>query len=540
MLSLFETILNLSLTGSIVILLIILVRRLLRRIPTKYIYGLWALAAFRLLCPKSPSSVLSLFNYLPKKKISVVSSQGMIEQTSNAAASSAKALEHATSQVTPTVSSPIGSSTKAAGSSLPDLWQILMIVWIIGMGVLAIAILYKSITMYRSLRDTRRIEDNVYSGPSVASPFVLGLLKPRIYMPQGLSDKEYAYLLKHERTHLRRKDIIFKSFFLVSLIVHWFNPLVWIAYWFFESDMEMSCDEEVIKNIGSDLRADYCMSLVSYARKSYAPKYLVTLLGFGKENVKARIKNVMNYKKLSQWLSIICVVVVASIFICGSFSPVKKKDLLAENASESESTKQEETVVTGSETTVAEETTATEEFEFVQVPLDYCDLDEAAESIVEQYSDEPLWGSDEWIELHSNQTIIEYPDVSLPDGALFELDLPRPDSNILFDCEVSKGTIFYSDTLGEFTTTYTVVGETNPSDLVFIVSEELSETELNNYIESLHDFGFTDLTRESYLYIANTPDGCYVIIELYGDTEKYTTIRYCASYTTEDDTMGVG
>lgn len=559
MLGLFETVLNLSMMGSIMILLIMLVRRLLRRIPTKYIYGLWALAVYRLLCPKSPASILSLFNFLPKKKISFVSSSGAIGQTTATASSNVKALEHSIRQVTPQATSAVSSSAKASGGTLPDIWQVLMVLWILGMAVFAIAILIKTITMYRSLRDTRKIEGNVYSSPSVLSPFVIGIIKPRIFMPQGLSEKEYSYLLHHEQTHIRRHDMVFKSIWIATLLVHWFNPIVWIAFRMFESDMEMSCDEEVIKNISSELRADYCMSLVSYARKSSAPKYLVSSLGFGKENVKARIKNIMNYKKLSLWLSIVSVLAVAAIFTCGFLNPVEKKIVAQEESSVTEVSAQvaakQSPVKETSGSTEATETVATETVETESetnetlqadptstIPSSeaFSEDEEDYESFSKRMENEPLWGTPEWIEKHQNKTISEIPDVSMSDGELFDLSLPKPEKEILFCCNLEKGATFAPDSLGDFTQVYAVVGETNPSDLIFIATEELSGAELESYVQALHEIGFIDAVSGEHTYIGYTEEGCQVIVESCGDIEKYTTIRFSPSTSADNDTMGVG
>ena len=536
MLGLFETVLNLSMMGSVMILLIMIVRRLLRRIPTKYIYGLWALAVYRLLCPKSPASILSLFNFLPKKKISFVSSSGAIGQTTAATSSNVEALERSIRQVTPQATSAVSSSAKASGGTLPDIWQVLMVLWILGMVVFAIAILIKSITMYRSLRDTRKIEGNVYSGPSISSPFVIGILKPRIFMPQGLSEKEYSYLLHHEQTHLRRHDMVFKTIWIAALLAHWFNPLVWIAFRLFESDMEMSCDEEVIKNISSDLRADYCMSLVSYARKSNSPKYLVSPLGFGKENVKARIKNVMNYKKLSLWVSIVCAVTVGAIFTCGFLNPVDNKIIAQEESSVTEMSDQ----VDAKQSPVKETSESTEATESEAIETVQADSTTTLPSSDASSEDEPLWGTPEWIEKHQNKTILEIPDVSMSDGELFALSLPKPEKEILFCCNLEKGATFAPDSLGDFTQVYAVVGETNPSDLIFIATEELSGVELESYVQALHEIGFIDAVSGEHTYIGYTEDGCYVIIESCGDIEKYTTIRFSSSTSTDNDSMGVG
>ena len=540
MLGFFETILNLSLIGSIVILVIMVVRRLLRRIPTKYIYYLWGLAAFRLLCPKSPSSVLSLFNFLPTKKISVVSSSGMIGKTSAAVTSIPETLGRNIQQVTTMVSSKSTPTVKAAGSTMSNFWHILMLLWLLGMAVLAIAILYKTFTMYRSLRHARKISDNVYSDASIPAPFILGFLKPRIFMPQGLSEKEFNYLLNHEKTHLRRKDMVFKSVWIVALIVHWFNPLVWIAYRLFESDMEMSCDEEVIKNMGNDLRADYCMSLVSYAKKSNTPKYPVSLLDFGKKNVKARIRNVMKFKKLSQWLSVISALAVAAIFACGFFSPIdrnttaKEKEPVSETSlsepakGTSETTEQKENEAIG-----ATSTDATDAMDATD-PTSTTPSIEAAPT-----TDEPLWGTPEWIEQRSHKTLPEIPEVSLPDGKLFEMDLPIP-ANTIYERSLKKGDTLSSDSLGDFTRAYATEGSILSADFMFIATEAMSESELDSYIQTLHEYGFIEVKNGANTYIGYTQDGCYVIINKVDDTAQYTTFRFSSSTLSDNEIMGIG
>lgn len=154
--------------------------------------------------------------------------------------------------------------------------------------------------------------------------------------------------------------------------------------------------------------------------------------------------------------------------------------------------------------------------------------------------DEPLWGTPEWIEQHQYNTIPETPDVSMPDGELFELALPQPDKEILFRCNLEKGATFAPDSLGDFTRSYAVVGETNPSDLIFIATEELSGAELESYVQALHEIGFIDAVSGEHTYIGYTEEGCYVIIESCGDIEKYTTIRFSSSTSTDNDSMGVG
>ncbi len=582
MLGLFESILNLSLIGSVVIVLIVIVRRLLRRLPTKYIYGLWALVAIKLLCPKSPSSVLSVFNYLPKKKISVSSTvrSAFNSVSSTGAVSSSESSSAVGALRTVVRTSPASSAAETSGS-FPDIWQILMLLWIIGMVVLLCAVCYKTWITYRSLRNTSRIEENVYSGPSVRTPFVFGLFRPRIYMPQGLSGNEYRYLLHHEKTHIKRKDMLFQVIGITTLILHWFNPLVWLAFRLFENDMEMSCDEEVIKNIGTDLRADYCISLVTYARKSSIPEYLVSTISFGKKDVKERIKNIMKYRKISTVLSVLCVVAVSTVFVCGFLSPVENK-ISASKSDDTVSTETEKettaetSVIAPSETADAAEATetsvtepsetvsASEAMESSVIASETADAAEATETSVTAPDDsdetavlesisfetvivgseveivinesEPLWGTPEWIESHQYKTIAEIPENSLSDGVFFTLDLPKPSCSILKETRLEKGAALPSDTLFVSFSG----ASTSPADMIIYETEALSEAEFTSFVQSLKDFGFKDALYQGHTYIGYTDDGLYATIESVGDDRAHDVICISSSSRAEDDLIGLG
>jgi hypothetical protein len=136
-------------------------------------------------------------------------------------------------------------------------------------------------------------------------PFVIGILRPRIYLPSTQREEEQSYVILHEQTHIRRLDHLVKMFAFLALAVHWFNPLVWVAFVYAVKDMEMSCDECVIKLMGSDIRGEYSTSLLSLA----AEKRLIngSPLAFGEENIKGRISNVMNFKKPAAWVAAISV-----------------------------------------------------------------------------------------------------------------------------------------------------------------------------------------------------------------------------------------
>ena len=517
MIEIFESVLNLTLTGSVVILLIIATRFLLRKIPTKYIYGLWAVAAFKLLCPKSPSSVMSVFNYLPRKKITVAPTA--VTKISVPA----QAVRRTVGSVARPAVTSAASSPRAATESSVGIWHVLMIVWIAGMLLLTIGVIYKTVKIYMSLRNTKRIQGNVYTGPSVSSPFVFGILSPRIYMPEGLSDKEFQYLLCHEKTHIRRKDMIFKAIGISTLIVHWFNPLVWIAFRLFERDMEMSCDEEVIKNIDNSLRADYCMSLVTYARKSTVPKYLVVPISFGKKDVKVRINNIMKYRKMTKLLSAASLALVAVIATGCFFSANDKKvEIAKEDKVQSAELKNLSYTPDESEEDVVDETES-----------------EETEAFTEE-DDYYVYGDDEWT---PPEIYYENPEAlpinSLPDGALFDLDIPLPDgATILIDKEIANGTEITESIMDEAGCTeyywFANEGETAVADFEIIITDPLSDEQFTDYVDALRDFGIKDDWYSSAFYFGYTEDGLYIIIDL---APEFTVIRVAGSTDIESNTF---
>ena len=399
---LFDIVLDLTLSGSIVIAIVLLARRIMSRFPKKYSYILWLVAAFKLLCPWSPSAKFSFFNLIPLDKAGIARTTAAAHNatsatgnvTSNAvrqtaemagrqmmadsaeraarAASAARTINEAGAAARP--ASAISPVSSTAASSQIDVTTILMLIWIAGILILTSLVIFKTIMVCRKLRDSKNISENIYSSSVIVSPFVFGVLRPRIYMPQGLTDDEYEYLLLHEKTHIKRKDMLFKALGIAILIIHWFNPLVWLAYRLFEMDMEMSCDEAVIRNIDKKIRADYCMSLVTYAKKSTVPKYLVVPISFGRKDVKARIEHIMKYKKVTKTATAASLLTVALIATGCFFGPSENKPVTTENKGKTQNSqdldmdnlaykmeitdkdKTDETVVEPSETDKADET----------------------------------------------------------------------------------------------------------------------------------------------------------------------------------------
>lgn len=293
MTALFRTVLNMSITGSWVILAVLLARLLLKRAPKSISYALWAVAGFRLCCPISFEAVFSLFR-IPHV------------QTGSAVTHSPAPVVQTTAPAAPSVMQPTVTPAAPAFS-----WMgLFAILWAVGLAALLAYTLLRDLHLRRKLRTAIREQDNIWRSESVISPFIFGILRPRIYLPYGLTAEQEAYVLRHERCHLKRMDHIIKLVGFLILAVHWFNPLCHVAFHFFCRDMEMSCDEQVL---GEDTdRKEYSTTLVSIAAGSGLP--LPTPLSFGETAVKARVKNILRWKK-GRWYTVLpaillCVVVI--------------------------------------------------------------------------------------------------------------------------------------------------------------------------------------------------------------------------------------
>ena len=316
-----------SLTGSIVILVVIIARAMMKKVPKKYVYFLWAIAGFRLLCPVSFESKLSIFNIRPlRQSVETVKDLPLITYGSGHGAGAANAA-NAAGNVADSVSA--GTGALQSGTNLIPV--ILTIVWaVIAVGIICYVI-RQYFVMRRELRDVNEVSSGIYAGHQIDSPFVMGVVNPKIYLPKGLTDKELSYMIIHERTHIRRGDVFFKIIGIMILALHWFNPLVWIAYALFVQDMEMSCDEAVIAKLGESIKADYSMSLVSLATRSNAPKYIVVPVAFskalfGRKEVKMRIKNVLGYNGTTKLISTLSLVLVAAVGLVCLFNATSFAD----------------------------------------------------------------------------------------------------------------------------------------------------------------------------------------------------------------------
>ena len=307
---LFLKIINMSISASWLVLAVLILRFVLKKAPKWINVLLWGIVAIRLICPFSFESPLSLIPSAETIPLNI----GM--DSTPTINSGISAINNA---VNPIISQ---SNTPMAGASINPLQITIGIyeyIWIFGMIALA---LYTAISYWRLHRkvDTAvRYKDNIFQSENVSSPFVFGIIKPRIYLPFKMNGQDLEHVVAHEHAHIRRKDHWWKPFGFLLLTIHWFNPLMWMAYVLLCRDIELACDEKVIKELGNEQRGDYTQALVacSINRRMIA----ACPLAFGEVSVKERVKSVMNYKKPAFWVIIISVIVCVGVAVCFLTNP---------------------------------------------------------------------------------------------------------------------------------------------------------------------------------------------------------------------------
>ncbi|QHA01445.1 DUF5301 domain-containing protein [Dehalobacter restrictus] len=327
--TLLPKILNMSLTASIVIVIVLLARLLLRKPPKVFSYALWAVVLFRLLCPVSFSSEFSLLG-LFNTPASTVSDSGAYSS-----------MTYIPSDIVhteyPRVDLPLPGVGKVINETMPQGEEQLVadpiefpmsaatMLWLLGIMALLIYSGVSLMQLRRKLVGAVRLRDNIYLADHIATPFVIGLFRPKIYLPSTISSGEQDYIILHEQTHIKRLDHIAKMIAFLTLAIHWFNPLVWVAFVCAVKDMEMSCDERVLKQMGGEIKTAYSTSLLSLA----TGRKLIngSPLAFGEGDIKGRIKNIMSFKKPAVWIVITAVIACIAVMLLLLANPAKSLEL---------------------------------------------------------------------------------------------------------------------------------------------------------------------------------------------------------------------
>lgn len=299
----FVSLLNCSIAGSVLILAVMAARLVLRNTPKRFICILWALAALRLLCPVTVSSPVSAYSYLPaaeSTQMEYFHYNGKPEKP----------------QVEVTVTGTIAARTEKAPAVYADS---IITLWAAGAAAMVLLAAVSCFRLSRRVRESVRLEGNLFLCDRIPTPFIFGLLRPKIYLPSSLEPEKLPYVIAHERTHLHRGDHWWKAIGYTVLCLHWFNPLVWCAYALLSRDIEMACDEAVIRSMDDQHRQSYSMALLSCS----VPKSqrIDFALAFGEVSVKERIIGIMKYKKPKLLAVVTAAVLCAVMAVCFLTNP---------------------------------------------------------------------------------------------------------------------------------------------------------------------------------------------------------------------------
>ncbi|WFR58497.1 M56 family metallopeptidase [Anaerocolumna sp. AGMB13025] len=310
--TIFLKILNMSITASYVIGIISILRLFLKRVPKLYSYLLWGIVLYRLVCPVSFVSKISLlpssntirpdiiYNKIPEIDSGITTLNRIVNPV----------LARNLSATPFTVTNPI-QSLAFTGS----------VIWIFGIILLLLYSIINYYNIHRQVKASIPLRDNIYQCDKISSPFVFGLINPRIYIPFHLKEQELSHVLAHEAMHIRHYDQVMKLLFFLAAVLHWFNPFVWLSYYLMSKDMEMVCDEAVMKHMGTEFKKEYSRSLLLLA--SNKPLRPNSPLAFGVNNTRERVKNILHYKKPVVWVLVIVILVCSAIGIMCLANPGK-------------------------------------------------------------------------------------------------------------------------------------------------------------------------------------------------------------------------
>lgn len=306
---LFLSIINMSISASWIVLTVLLLRILLKKAPKWIMVLLWGIVAIRLICPFSIESAISL-----------IPSAETITKAPNAPRPH---FESGVTIIDNQVNDYLGGNyfegvTRPTGYFV-DITTILAIVWLVGILVLLLYTIISYFRLKNKISTAIILRDNIFQSENVVSPFVLGIIKPKIYLPFNMDDQDMEHVIAHEQAHIHRKDHLWKPFGFLVLTLHWFNPLMWLGYVLLCRDIELACDEKVVKEFNNEQKADYSQALLTCSVKrrviSACP------LAFGEVGVKNRVKSVLSYKKPSFWIIVVAVIASIVVAVCFLTSP---------------------------------------------------------------------------------------------------------------------------------------------------------------------------------------------------------------------------
>ncbi len=306
----FIKILNMSITASYFVIALVIIRAVFRKIPKWLSCVMWGLVGLRLILPFSFESILSL---IP----SAETIPSDIALSKNPQISSGVPVLN--NIVNPVISESFTPDPSYSVNPLQVVIFVLSVLWLTGIAVMLVYTLVSYGILRRKTRESIRTADGTYICDVIEAPFILGIIKPKIYIPSSVTEADRIHIIAHENAHIKRFDHLWKPLGFLLLSVYWFNPLMWTAYIFLSRDIEAACDERVLKNGGAQIKKSYSEALINCS----VPKHLVTAcpLAFGETGVKSRIKNVLSYKKPTLWIIIFAIVLSIILSVCFMTNP---------------------------------------------------------------------------------------------------------------------------------------------------------------------------------------------------------------------------
>ena len=309
----FLEVLNTALISGILIVVVCLARLLIKRAPKWFSCVLWAFVAIRLVLPISLTSVFSL---MPKER---PISGNMVD--SSISQMSAERLD--VNKELLSLVGGVASTPGDAGNSWMAFVSVASTLWLAGVAILVLYAIFSSLMLKRQVRAARETANNIFVCDEVNGPFILGICRPRIYLPSGMEDLAYECVLEHERTHVKRFDHLWKPLGYLILAIYWFQPLCWLAYILLCKDIELACDEKVTKDRDKEWKVNYCQTLLDCKRK----RRMITAcpVAFGEVGIKTRVKAVIQYKKPTFWITLSALLVGCIVFVCFMTNPKEDK-----------------------------------------------------------------------------------------------------------------------------------------------------------------------------------------------------------------------
>ena len=328
----FLKVLNISISASILIIVVIAARLLLKKAPKWCVMLLWAIVALRLVIPVSIESVFSLIPRGMDEKIESIEAAVMDRNTDQEQIPQAEANNM---PVTMTgdiqedvtyIPYEIVEITEPVKQEL-SVFEIAGYIWIAGVGLMLMFSLFSYIKLKLRMAESVKYKDNIYLSDRTTTAFILGMIRPRIYLPSGINEKEIPYVIAHEFSHIKRGDHLWKPLAYLLLCVYWFNPLMWIAYSLLSRDIEYACDERTVSRYDMKDRKAYAAALLENSIQKKL--VMVCPLAFGEGSIKERVRKVLDHKKPAFWICIVSLAVVAIVGICFATKPKNDGDMAA-------------------------------------------------------------------------------------------------------------------------------------------------------------------------------------------------------------------